>query len=201
MIISKKQHTIGLLIILALLSSFTIIGTAMAAQTHYITTENGYDRIGGDYKKFWLSSPVATQCSGACLADPNCKAYTYVGPGIQGPQAQCWLKNSFRMREKKAGMVSGVKVYIGGNTKHIALGGAFQDSFWHNQDRVGSDYNHFGVANANIGQCMDICASATKCRAFTFVSPGIQERDAVCWLKDRVPTPRTDECCASGFKR
>ncbi len=200
MMISSKPRTTGLLATLTLLASFAMIDTA-AAQTYYMTTEEGYDRLGGDYKNYPLPSPGAAQCSSACLSEPQCKAYTYVKPGIQGPQARCWLKNSFQMRTKQDVTVSGVKVYFGANAKHIAWGGQFQDTFHLNQDRNGSDYKHFTVPNADLGMCMDICVNATKCRAFTFVSPGIQGKDAFCWLKDSVPGPRSDHCCASGFKQ
>jgi hypothetical protein len=199
--VSRELNSTGLLITTVLLSLCIMIGVAGAQQTHYITTENGFDRKGGDYKDYQLPTPNPQQCSGDCLSDPQCKAYTYVPPGIQGPKAKCWLKNSFQTRTPYTGMVSGVKVYIGGNTEHIALGGQFQDTFAVNQDRMGSDYQKLPMANANLGMCMDMCVNDQKCRAFTFVSPGIQGKDAMCWLKDSVPGPRTDNCCASGFKQ
>ncbi len=52
------------------------------------------DRPGGDYRNFDLSAPSHEACLAACVGDARCKAYTYVKPGVQGPIARCWLKES-----------------------------------------------------------------------------------------------------------
>lgn len=54
--------------------------------------EYNVDRMGGDIRSFWLSEPNYELCYNACLQEKGCKAYTYVKPGVQGPNAKCWLK-------------------------------------------------------------------------------------------------------------
>ena len=56
-----------------------------------------------------MESPKPNECRKACLADLRCKAYTYVKPGIQGPQARCWLKNAVPQESASACCESGVK--------------------------------------------------------------------------------------------
>jgi hypothetical protein len=53
--------------------------------------ESGTNRLGGDY----TNRPLATaqQCQAACASEAQCKACTWVKPGIQGPSAKCWLNN------------------------------------------------------------------------------------------------------------
>ena len=58
-----------------------------------LTVEQNTDRPGGDYKNFDLSQPRYESCRDACANDANCTAYTYVKPGVQGPNARCWLKS------------------------------------------------------------------------------------------------------------
>ena len=48
-------------------------------------------------------------CRDLCAQDPKCKAFTYVSPGIQGPNARCWLKDMSSRPERVNGLVSGVK--------------------------------------------------------------------------------------------
>lgn len=50
----------------------------------------GSNRPGGDYNNFPVTD--IAQCHAACLADPQCKAYTFVKPGTQEPAARCWVK-------------------------------------------------------------------------------------------------------------
>lgn len=52
------------------------------------------DRPGNDYKNFDLPTPDSGQCRAACGNDKQCQAWTYVNPGVQGPNARCWLKNA-----------------------------------------------------------------------------------------------------------
>jgi hypothetical protein len=51
-------------------------------------------------------------CSDACAEDANCKAYTYVPPGLSGDpsKGRCWLKYDVPQPVTREGMVSGVKL-------------------------------------------------------------------------------------------
>jgi PAN domain len=48
--------------------------------------------------------------------------------------------------------------------------------------------------------CANYCANNPNCMAFTYVRPGIQGPNAVCWLKKSVPRPFPSDCCISGIK-
>lgn len=67
------------------------------------------NRPGKDYTNFALNQPEPIRCAKACAGDSRCKAYTYVPPGQQGPQARCWLKDAEPLRKADDGLVSGVK--------------------------------------------------------------------------------------------
>src|SRR5436305_373034 len=54
--------------------------------------EFGTDRPGGDYRSFDLPQPRPDLCRDGCMGEPECVAFTYVNPGVQGPSARCWLK-------------------------------------------------------------------------------------------------------------
>jgi tetratricopeptide (TPR) repeat protein len=56
--------------------------------------ERHIDRPGFDYRSFNMQKSDPKGCERACLLEPQCKAWTYVRPGIQGNQARCWLKAS-----------------------------------------------------------------------------------------------------------
>jgi hypothetical protein len=60
----------------------------------------------------------------------------------------------------------------------------------------GSDYDNFD-ADSDI-LCMDTCAGDFRCKAWTWVKPGIQGPRGHCWLKHRVPDLVKDSCCNSG---
>ena len=49
-------------------------------------------------------------------------------------------------------------------------------------DRMGDDYKILDVTSA--GACSDLCASESRCLAFTFRTAGNPLR---CWLKEKVP--------------
>jgi hypothetical protein len=51
------------------------------------------DLHGDSYRNFELSSAEPTLCQNACKAESQCRAWTYVHPGVQGSNARCWLKN------------------------------------------------------------------------------------------------------------
>jgi LCCL domain-containing protein/PAN domain-containing protein len=74
-----------------------------------LSMEYGIDRPGSDFKNFDLSEVRPELCQAECAMDFNCKAYTDVKPGIQGPNARCWLKSSVPAQVSNSCCVSGAK--------------------------------------------------------------------------------------------
>jgi hypothetical protein len=66
-------------------------------------------------------------------------------------------------------------------------------------NRPGADYENFIVLNYDT--CKRRCEADIRCQAFTFVRPGFQGPNAVCWLKSAAPNPVRSNCCDSGAKR
>jgi hypothetical protein len=67
-------------------------------------------------------------------------------------------------------------------------------------DRPGRDYHGFDAGSAGVHACMSACEKDARCKAFTYVRPGVQGKLARCWLKDSVPKARLSSCCDSGVK-
>jgi PAN domain len=68
--------------------------------------EYNTNRPGGDLRNGTASDAV--QCSYSCVDEQRCRAFTWVRPGIQGPQAQCWLKSTVPSPVRNACCTSGV---------------------------------------------------------------------------------------------
>jgi hypothetical protein len=68
----------------------------------------------------------------------------------------------------------------------------------HNVNRPGGDYRSFDLPQARPELCRDACWNDPRCRAYTYVRPGIQGAYARCWLKSVVPNPVQSTCCVSG---
>jgi hypothetical protein len=76
-----------------------------------MTMEFKTRRPGMDYRHFDLTEPLPELCREACAEDENCKAYTYVRPGIHGARAHCWLKSGAPAPERVSWYcVSGIKM-------------------------------------------------------------------------------------------
>jgi hypothetical protein len=84
------------------------LGTNVCDASAVTSTENDTNRYGGDYRSIDLSQPRPLWCSYYCSQDGRCKSYTYVPPGVQGPQAKCWLKDSTPATSYAPGLMSGV---------------------------------------------------------------------------------------------
>ena len=67
------------------------------------------NRRGQDYRSFLLDEPLPDTCRQACNEEAQCQAWTFVKPGIQGPQAKCWLKSVVPQKVQDTCCVSGVK--------------------------------------------------------------------------------------------
>lgn len=48
-------------------------------------------------------------CATACAANGSCRAWTYVKPGVQGPNPRCWLKNAVPGARANDCCVSGLR--------------------------------------------------------------------------------------------
>jgi hypothetical protein len=76
-----------------------------------------------------------------------------------------------------------------------------------NTDRPGGDFRNFEIQSSigglgtAVSVCQNACVSASNCRAWTLVKPGIQGPTARCWLKSSAPGKRSNGCCTSGVER
>jgi hypothetical protein len=68
-------------------------------------------------------------------------------------------------------------------------------------NRPGEDYRNFELSEPRPELCQAECAGDPKCKAFTYVRPGLQGPRARCWLKSTVPPAAPNPCCVSGVKR
>lgn len=93
--------------------------------------EAGTNRSGGDFRDFETSAS-AVDCQAACKADESCRSFTWVKPGVQGPEApcrsftwvkpgaqgvksHCWLKNDVPPPTPDGNCVSGLAVHAPGS--------------------------------------------------------------------------------------
>jgi uncharacterized protein YkwD len=71
------------------------------------------------------------------------------------------------------------------------------DTYRPNTDRPGSDYTSFDI-NGQPVDCQNACSKDARCRAWTWVKPGVQGPKARCWLKGAEPAEVANNCCFSG---
>jgi hypothetical protein len=83
--------------------------TAPAPAYPAANLEPNVDRPGADYRSFDLPTPSPADCQSACMSDAACAAFTYVSPGVQGPNARCMLKNAVPQPVPQTCCVSGTK--------------------------------------------------------------------------------------------
>jgi 1-phosphatidylinositol phosphodiesterase len=222
---------------------FALVGVALAALAGSCTIvqqpgpgyvangtsslEVNVNRPGGDYRNFDLGSTRPEECRDTCMVEPQCVAFTYVNPGVQGPSARCWLKGSVPPPNADACCVSGVKNappagatadYSGAPppvaaepAPVVAATPPSQGGFvgeppggHHglevNVDRPGSDIANFDLPQPHPHLCKEACMRDGRCVAFTYVNPGVQGPHPRCWLKNAVPNPVPNPCCTSGVR-
>jgi hypothetical protein len=153
--------------------------------------ERNTDRPGLDYRSLDIPprEPGSqslwgpeTDCQLDCQFDRICRAWTYVNPGIQGPNARCWLKNAIPAAQGRDCCTSGVVTR----------------EFEQDTDRPGNDYTNFNLLTPDPNACETRCSNDAQCQAWTYVNPGIQGPNARCWLKNDVPAAQGSNCCISG---
>ena len=154
----------------------------------------GIDRPGADYRI--VNVKDANLCEQACAGDQKCKSFAWVKPN-----GNCFLKTSVPKPVSNSAIVSGV------NAKDwAALSPEYQKplvaAVFVTQaavDRPGGNYKDFDIAGG-YSDCQKACAEDPKCKAYTWVKPGVQATSAVCWLKSSVPNkPVYNANCVSGI--
>lgn len=147
---------------------------------------DGIDLPGSDYANFPTSSKLA--CLNACGGDPDCRAWTWVKPGIQGPAGRCWLKHRVPTLVRNTCCSSGPAAYI--SQREMRAEGRI--------DRPGSDYRRFDTNSWKT--CQTQCGRESPCRAWSYVRAGVQTTSGRCWLKNAVPRPVDNADVVSGVK-
>lgn len=173
------------------------------------------DIPGNNYKSFDLKPGETCQaCIEACLNDPNCKAYTAVKPGVQGPNGTCWLKSAVVAPISNSNCISGIKsytllpfvnlfpklpkfdfIYTWSPHEGPAMKGG--------TNLQGNDYKSFIIPYNQVQLpfiCQKACLDDPNCDSWTYVEPGKQGPLAVCWLKNDIPTPLSQDSCISGIR-
>ena len=120
-----------------------------------LTFENNVNRAGSDYRSFDLPQASPQMCSNACAGESACQAYTYVKPGVQGPNAKCWLKSSVPAASANDCCVSGVKAAVAPPAGSVTV----EDGV----NRPGGDYRSFDLSQAIPDLCRAACAGDSVC--------------------------------------
>lgn len=89
-----------------------------------------------------------------------------------------------------------------GTTQQASSGGNLAPGMEGNTDRPGSDYDKFHINDQRPDRCQSECArQSDRCRAWTYVQPGVQHKLAVCYLKTDIPPAVASNCCVSGVQK
>jgi hypothetical protein len=70
--------------------------------------ETNVNRFGQDYRSFEMGEARPELCREACIHEAQCRAFSYVKPGVLGTQARCYLKSGVPAPVPDAGSDSGV---------------------------------------------------------------------------------------------
>jgi len=157
---------------------------------------------GRDLNKFFMRSSDMTieKCINACKK----RGFKYAGVQYY---SWCFCDNNYG----KYGPSNNCHTKCVGNNNQIC-GGEWANSIYSttksntnniefNIDRPGSDYKSFDLKINNFLLCKDACENDKKCKAWTYVKPGIQGPNAKCWLKNSIPTPYHNPNTISGIQK
>jgi len=179
-----------------------VVGLALTALSVIpCSGQTGFDRPGGDYARFTISSGDPELCAARCDRDARCRAWTFSYPGTAAlggsTAATCWLKSQVKPLVENRCCASGVK---GAALREIRPG-QVENSI----DRVGGDYRNFEIpgipGTQDVDACKKACEGDNRCRAWSFARPGYGGPTARCYLKDKITAPRRRPCCVSGVVR
>jgi hypothetical protein len=111
------------------------------------------------------------------------------------------MRFSFFIVIVAAFILAGFFAVNGLNITHASAGSISKYAMEKNTNRYGEDYKDFDLPSPDPALCAAACMGEARCKAWTYVKPGVQGDSARCWLKDKVPPPTPDENCVSGVKK
>jgi hypothetical protein len=82
---------------------------AAAAPAVSAAPRNNTNLMGSDYRNFVLGAGEWSLCQRACQDDNKCLSWSFVRPGLQGPNARCWLKNRIPEATPNLCCISGIE--------------------------------------------------------------------------------------------
>ena len=147
--------------------------------------------VRGDFQKFPLgASHHPVQCQQQCADSAKCQAWTFVKAGVQGPQAQCYLKSPTPLEGANTCCSSGVKVDM-----HPAGMTAMRGRI----DLPGADIANFDLPTPDPLLCQGECARNASCQAWTYKEPNAGNPPH-CWFKNKVPAQAGNGLTVSGHR-
>lgn len=105
----RPRPPVASALVVGLASFLTGAATTAPAQEVRTSYLAGTNLPGRDYRSFTVESGGPGRCRTACIEEAHCQAWTYVLPGIQGPDGKCWLKDSVPAETDDDCCTSGVK--------------------------------------------------------------------------------------------
>jgi len=159
------------------------VTVALAALAQTMTEERGTNRRGNDYTSF--PTATAADCRDACARDRRCRAYTF-----DGAAGACFLKDRVPGASSSRGSTSGVKQ---DDAPPPGGGDGYDLGEERGVDYPGGDYTSTRVHG--LQECQNQCRYDRRCAAYSF-----DVRAVVCYLKDRVNSPRRDDSKVGGVK-
>jgi hypothetical protein len=132
-------------------------------------------------------------CQQRCADNGACQAWTYGNPGVAGPQAHCWLKNSTPEAKANGCCTSGLRAVLAPANMSKPDGAV---------DRPGGDFYGFDLPNADHRLCEAECSVNGQCKSWAYVRPGVQGPAARCFMKNSAAIATNGNgCCVSGTKK
>ena len=109
------------------------------------------------------------------------------------------LQNRLNLIETKATYAQEIWASVLSRSTSVSLPVPAPASWRVGSNFSGADFRSFPLLDPSPYECEAACKSDSRCRAWTFVNPGIQSFLAMCWLKDSIPASTNDAQTVSGI--
>lgn len=121
-----------------------------------------------------------------------------------GSEYATGLSIRYGVHVNAVGLVCGAVQGRGGIAGAVAAANAvggerLEPGMENNTGRPGADFDRFHINDQRPDRCQSECLlRSDRCKAWTYVRPGLQHKYAVCYLKNAVPPAVPNTCCISG---